>query len=122
MSERPTAGRRGLPARSAGRDLTVREAAWVLGESERAVRRLCEQGLLGAWRVVDPAGSSARLRWHIPSQALALLLRTEPARRRLVALVAGEITPPPRRWRPAVLEPPAGGAAPAKPSSLDSSE
>jgi hypothetical protein len=82
--------------RGAGRDLSIREASWLLGESIGAVRRMCEQGLLGAWRVVDPSGSSARLRWHIPSEALAPLLRTEVARGRLRALVAGEVAAPRR--------------------------
>jgi hypothetical protein len=84
----------------AGRDLSVTEAAWVVGESAHAIRRMCEQGLLGAWRVVDPSARSARLRWHIPSQSLAPLLRTEAAHRRLEALLAGEVQAP-RRSRPA---------------------
>ncbi len=69
MRERLNSGAGGVSAapRTAGRDLSVREASWVLGESIGAVRRMCEQGLLGAWRVVDPSGSSARLRWHVPS-------------------------------------------------------
>jgi hypothetical protein len=101
MRERLNSGAGGVSAapRTAGRDLSVREASWVLGESIGAVRRMCEQGLLGAWRVVDPSGSSARLRWHVPSGALAPLLHTELARRRLRALVAGEVSAPPRSTR-----------------------
>lgn len=101
MRERPNSGFQGVSdaARSAGHDLSVREASWVLGESIGVVRRMCEQGLLGAWRVVDPSGSSARLRWHVPSAALAPLLHTELARRRLHALVAGEVSVPRRSTR-----------------------
>ncbi len=101
MRERLSSGAGGVSAapRTAGRDLSVREASWVLGEPVGAVRRMCEQGLLGAWRVVDPSGSSARLRWHVPSGALAPRLGTELARRRLRTLGAGEVSAPPRSPR-----------------------
>jgi hypothetical protein len=95
MRERLNSGAEGVSAAgTAGHDLSVREASWVLGESIGVVRRMCEQGLLGAWRVVDSSGSSARLRWHIPSEALAPRLGTELGRRRLRALVAGEVSAP----------------------------
>jgi hypothetical protein len=101
MSERPlgSSGHGLALERNGRRDLSVREAAWVLGEPARSVRRMCKQGLLGAWRVVDPSGSSARLRWHVPSEGLMPLLRTQLARRRLAALVAGEVAAPPRTAR-----------------------
>jgi hypothetical protein len=95
-SRLPQTTRHSVRVVPADRDLTVREASWVLGESVRVTRRMCEQGLLGAWRVVDPSGSSAGLSWHIPSETLAPLLRTEAARRRLEALVAGEAEAPRR--------------------------
>ena len=95
MRERLNGGGGGVSAArtGAGHDLSVREAAWVLGESQGAVRRMCEEGLLAAWRVVDRLGSSAGLRWHIPSEALLPLLSTEPARRRLAVLAAGGTAP-----------------------------
>jgi hypothetical protein len=121
MGERLDGGVGGISAaaRTAGHDLSVREAAWVLGESAGAVRRMCEQGLLGAWRVVDPSGSSARLRWHVPSEALAPLLCTELARRRLRALVAGEVSAPPRSPRRESASTPAPLPAPGSLLSID---
>ena len=71
----------------------------MLGEPVGTVRRMCEQGFLGAWRVVDPSGSSARLRWHIPSDEVMPLLRTECGRRRLNELMAGKDSPWPRSTR-----------------------
>ena len=105
-----TSGSSRFGARGDSRDLSVREAAWVLGEPVGTVRRMCEQGFLRAWRVVDPSGSSARLRWHIPSDAVMPLLRTEHGRRRLSELMAGEDSAPPRSRRES---PPNQAAIPA---------
>jgi hypothetical protein len=82
---------------------------------------MCKQGLLGAWRVVDLSGSSARLRWHVPSEGLVPLLRTQLARRRLAALVAGEVAAPPRTARREAASNPAPVKAPTTLASIASS-
>lgn len=82
------------PNRQQTCDLRLFEAAWLLQLSENATRRLCEQGVIPAWRCIDHAGSSARMRWNIPPAALAPLLKSAQARRCLAQLMAGEIRVP----------------------------
>jgi hypothetical protein len=80
-----------VPQREHGRDLRVRELAWVMQVTEYSARKLCESGEVPAWRAVDLAGSSARLRWNVPTKTLAPLLKSAMARRRLEMLSTGRI-------------------------------